>query len=132
MLRSLVLGMYKFGSLSWNWSKNVGPEDRFVLGITALVKRDRRCGSFQDESTLGGNMMMAGKVRSRSQSPGRFTISSRALLCVVTLWQRGSTHAMWTSRHEMFEKINPYTHLMKMIQLKEPYVLPLVKEQLLR
>lgn len=33
--------------------------DRFVLGITELVKRDRRCGSFQDESTLGGNMMMA-------------------------------------------------------------------------
>lgn len=59
MLRSLVLGMYKFWSLNWNWSKNVGPEDIFVLGICALVKRDRRCGSFQDESTLGGNMMMA-------------------------------------------------------------------------
>lgn len=88
MLRSLVLGMYKFGSLNWNWSKNVGPEDGFVLGITALVKRDRRCGSFQDESTLGGNMMMAVRkstVNKNSYCFFLFTITRKITINQVTV-----------------------------------------------
>lgn len=86
MLRSLVLGMYKFGSLSWNWSKNVGPEDRFVLGITALVKRDRRCGSFQDESTLGGMMAVRrSTVNKNNYCFFLFTITRKITINQVTV-----------------------------------------------